>query len=405
MLAFEETDKSPAIIKVVGVGGAGMNAVERMVTLNLRGVELIVMNTDEQVLNKSSAHTKVHLGSKITRGMGAGANPEIGAQAAIEDRDKIVNVLKGSDMVFITAGMGGGTGTGASPIVAEVARELKALTVGVVSLPFRAEGTSKQTVARKGQTMLREKVDTLITIPNDAIFKLIDKTTPINTAFKAIDDVLARSVIGISDIINSTGHVNVDFADVRTVMSQNGDAVIGVGDGEGENRVSDALQQAIHHPLLEGRSIDGAKAVLINIVGGSDLSMHEYNEIQETVHSIVSDDAQIIVGFTEDTRKEQQVSITVIATGFKKEVKPANTEPETKKSEQRSYYNTRDPRTSQIDIEYKRTGTEGPGSHEPLRPSHKSDDSGQGSQHGVNFPNLEHDLDNLNIPAFLRKNR
>jgi len=396
MLAFEDTEKSPAIIKVVGVGGAGMNAVERMVNLKLKGVELICMNTDEQVLNKSSAHIKVHLGNKITRGMGAGANPEIGSQAAIEDRDKILNVLKGADMVFITAGMGGGTGTGASPIVAEVARELKALTVGVISLPFKAEGGQKMQVARKGQSALREKVDTLITIPNDAIFKVIDKTTPINLAFKAIDDVLAKSVIGISDIINSTGHVNVDFADVRTVMSQNGDAVIGTGEGHGENRVSDALQHAIHHPLLEGRSIDGAKAVLINVVGGSDLSMHEFNEIQETIHSAVSDNAQIIVGFTEDDTREDQVSITVIATGFQKEQK--NFDPQVQKNDRNPYYDSRMdralPRDNLRPMEQKKTG------NEPAGYPFKDD---QPRQQGLNFPNLESDLENLNIPAYLRK--
>jgi len=388
MLAFEESDSSPAIIKVVGVGGAGMNAVERMVSLNLKGVELICMNTDEQVLHKSSADIKVHLGNKITKGMGAGANPEVGAQAAMEDRDKISNVLKGADMVFITAGMGGGTGTGASPIVAEVAKEINALTVGVVSLPFKAEGMHKMQTARKGQNDLRNKVDTLITIPNDAIFKIIDKTTPINLAFKAIDDVLAKSVIGISDIINSTGHVNVDFADVRTVMSQNGDAVIGVGEGHGENRVADALQHAIHHPLLEGRSIEGAKAVLINVVGGSDLSLYEFNEIQETIHEVVSKDAQIIVGFTEDTTREERISITVIATGFQKIVKKPE-EPVQKKPENPYYNNRADLLREQSPVE-KKTGT---------------DDSSYGQQQGLNFPSIETDLENLNIPAYLRKNR
>jgi len=395
MLAFEDEVKSPAIIKVVGVGGAGMNAVERMVSLNLKGVELICMNTDEQVLNKSSAHIKVHLGSKITRGMGAGAKPEVGAQAALEDRDKIFNVLKGADMVFITAGMGGGTGTGASPVVAEVAREIKALTVGVVSLPFKAEGNNKMNIARKGQSALREKVDTLITIPNDAIFKVIERSTPINIAFKAIDDILAKSVIGISDIINSTGHVNVDFADVRTVMSQNGDAVIGVGEGSGENRVTDALQQAIHHPLLEGRSIDGAKAVLINIVGGSDLSLYDYNEIQETIHDIVASDAQIIVGFTEEYNREDHLSITVIATGFNVAQNMKKNDPQPQKINE-SHYNKNadiDTMSNQKYYEEKKTGTENSYYREKT------------SQQSLNFPSLETDLEKLNIPAFLRNKK
>ncbi len=411
MLAFEDNDKSPATIKVVGVGGAGMNAVERMVNKNLRGVELICMNTDEQVLNRSSADVKVHLGSKITRGMGAGADPEIGCQAALEDRDKIVNVLKGADMVFITAGMGGGTGTGASPVVAEVAAELKALTVGVVSLPFKAEGRAKMDTARNGQNKLREKVDTLITIPNDAIFKVIDKSTPINLAFKAIDDVLARSVIGISDIINSTGHVNVDFADVRTVMSQNGDAVIGVGEGAGENRVTEALQTAIHHPLLEGRSIDGARAVLINVVGGSDLSLYEFNEIQETIHQVVSKEAQIIVGFTEDDSREDQIAITVIATGFRHnhKIKSPVSQETAQKISPNAYYQNRTNQES--DSDYRETPRT-PGEHReyPLHNAlhdslHDANDQTRPVQQGLNFPNLETDLEDLNIPAFLRKKR
>ncbi|MDH5717152.1 MAG: cell division protein FtsZ [Spirochaetia bacterium] len=403
MLAFEENDRSPAIIKVVGVGGAGMNAVERMVSLDLSGVEIIAMNTDEQVLKRATAHLKIPLGNKLTRGMGAGGRPEVGAQAAIEDRDKIVSALKGSDMVFITAGMGGGTGTGASPIVAEVAKELKALTVGVVSMPFKYEGQQKMEYARKGQINMREKVDTLITIPNDAIFKVIDRNTPINLAFKAIDDVLARSVIGISDIINSTGLVNVDFADIRTVMSQNGDAVIGVGFGEGENRISDALQQAIHHPLLEGKSIEGARAVLINVVGGSDLTLYEYTEIQETIHELVSKDAHIIVGFTEDSGKEDQVNITVIATGFKSgritSIGIDNNAEEKKghnqlNNEKKNIY-------EQEEIPQKKTGTD----YGSIKIHKNQSDHKSSIQQGFNFPNLETDLDKLNIPAFLRKNK
>ncbi len=398
MLAFEDSENSPAIIKVVGVGGAGMNAVERMLSLNLQGVEIIAMNTDEQVLQRSSAPIKVPLGTKVTRGMGAGGRPEIGAQAAIEDRDKIVGVLKGADMVFITAGMGGGTGTGASSIVAEVARELKALTVGVVSLPFKAEGKRKMEIAREGQANLREKVDTLITIPNDAIFKVVDRSTSIDLAFKAIDDILARSVMGISDIINSAGHVNVDFADVRTVMSNNGDAVIGVGDGGGEGRIADALQNALHHPLLEGKSIDGATAVLVNVVGSSDLTIYEYNEILETTHELVAKDAQIIVGFRENPANDDRVTITVIATGFrnqqlqeKDDITLANIE----KEENKQFHNLKNPQVQ-------KTGTD------DGYPTTAQDEPEQNfnsySQQGFNFPNLETNLDHLNIPAFLRKN-
>ncbi len=390
MLTFADEEKSPAIIKVVGVGGAGMNAIERMSNLRLQGVELIAMNTDEQVLKRSSAHVKVHLGTKLTRGMGAGARPEIGAQAALEDRDKIMNVLKGADMVFITAGMGGGTGTGAAPIVAEVARELKALTVGVVTLPFKSEGQKKMETARTGQNNMREKVDTLITIPNDAIFKVIDKNTPVNYAFKAIDDILARAVMGISDIINSTGFVNVDFADVKTVMSQNGDAVIGLGEGSGENRVADALQNAIHHPLLDGRSIDGASAVLLNVVGSSDLTMYEYNEIQEKIHDMVNEEATIIVGFTEDHSREERIAITVIATGFKK---PTARKPLVRPEEENNIPNT-EIKPAQHITPLRRTGTD---SSMPY--------TQQPTQQGLNFPKVDTNIEALDIPTFMRRNR
>ena len=378
MLAFEDRKKSPAMIKVVGVGGGGMNAVERMVSMNLEGVELIVMNTDEQVLEKSHASIKVALGSKITRGMGAGGRPEMGAQAALEDREKIMNVLKGADMVFITAGMGGGTGTGAAPIVAEVARELKALTVGVVTLPFIVEGHKRMENAKQGQSNLRERVDTLITIPNEAIFKVIDKKTPVNMAFRAIDDMLCRAVRGISNIINSTGFVNVDFADVRTVMGQNGDAVIGMGEGTGENRVAEAIQAAIHHPLLNGKTIDGAQSVLINVVGGADLSLYEYHEIQKQIHEQISKDAVMIVGFTEDESKDNQVSITVIATGFRKRESMSLDQPRMVQSQPHVL---------------SRTGTD-----DVPRMNHAT-------QQGTDFPRVDASIQSaaFEIPTFLRK--
>jgi len=383
MLAFEEKKKSPAMIKVVGVGGGGMNAIERMVSMNLEGVELIAMNTDEQVLERSHAPTKVALGAKLTRGMGAGGIPDVGAQAAMEDREKIMNVLKGADMVFITAGMGGGTGTGAAPIVAEVARELKALTVGVVTLPFIVEGDKRMSYAKQGQNNLRDRVDTLITIPNEAIFKVIDKKTSVAAAYKLIDDMLYRAVRGISNIINSTGFVNVDFADVRTVMGQNGDAVIGLGEGTGESRVAEALQSAIHHPLLNGKTIDGAQAVLINVVGGSDFALYEYHEIQKQIHEQVSKDAVIIVGFTEDETKDNHVSITVIATGYRRK---------------EGALTTPDARTApQAQPQFKpqilpRTGTEDGGYRST-------------AQQGLDFPRVDTSVQAAayDIPTFLRK--
>ncbi|HRP69065.1 MAG TPA: cell division protein FtsZ [Turneriella sp.] len=385
MLAFEEKKKSPATIKVVGVGGGGMNAIERMVTMNLEGVELIAMNTDEQVLERSHAPIKVALGAKLTRGMGAGGIPDVGAQAAMEDREKIMNVLKGADMVFITAGMGGGTGTGAAPIVAEVARELKALTVGVVTLPFLVEGEKRMTYAKQGQSNLRERVDTLITIPNEAIFKVIDKKTSVGAAYKLIDDMLYRAVRGISNIINSTGFVNVDFADVRTVMGQNGDAVIGLGEGTGESRVAEALQSAIHHPLLNGKTIDGAQAVLINVVGGSDFALYEYHEIQKQIHEQVSKDAVIIVGFTEDETKDNHVSITVIATGYRR-TSTADTRPQAPTQQPP---HAGQPFRPQI---LPRTGTEDPNYRSP-------------TQQGLDFPRVDASVQAAayDIPTFLRK--
>ena len=380
MLAFDDSEKSPAVIKVVGVGGAGMNAVERIAELNLRGVELIAMNTDEQVLNRSSANTKVSLGNKSSRGLGAGADPEVGRQSAEEVRDKIGDVLVGSDMVFITAGMGGGTGTGASPIISSVAKEIGAVTVGVITLPFKSEGVQKKEIAREGQANLREQVDTLITIPNDSIFKVVDRKTSFKMACKAIDDVLAKSVIGISDIINSAGDVNVDFADVKTVMSHSGDAVIGVGEGRGEDRVSEALQQAISHPLLEGRRIDGATAVLINIVAGNDLSVFEYNDILEALRKQVSEKAQIISGFREDHNYENELSVTVVATGFLK-----------KESEKPPVPNT------QEDKPYLRKIEGGHPMKDPLGQNPNTD------QQGLNFPDIQVSEKNFNIPAFLRK--
>lgn len=390
MLAFDVEDTSPAIIKVVGVGGAGMNAIERMVSLNLQGVEMIAMNTDEQVLRRSSAHVKVHLGAKITGGKGAGAKPDIGAQAAMEDRDQILNVLKGADMIFITAGMGGGTGTGASPIVADVAKELNTLTVGVITMPFSAEGAFKKELARKGQASLKEKVDTLITIPNDSVFKMIDRNTSFSMAYKYIDDVLARSVMGISDIINKPGFINVDFADIATVMSQNGDAIIGLGEGYGDNKVSDALQQAIHHPLLEGRSIEGANAVLINVSGGSDFTMHEYHEVQETISAMMAENGKFIVGLVEDSSMEDRVSITVIATGFN-----------SKKSIDISSDDNSDEKkpSSEIEKEIKEPGVMDRMSASSKKSAYQNHTYPAGQQ-SIMFPNV--DTQNYNVPAFLR---
>ena len=316
MFKLEEDKPLTTIIKVIGVGGAGTNAVNRMIATGMDGVEFIVANTDAQQLGDSLAQEKIQLGAKLTRGLGAGANPDVGRDAANEDRDKITKVLKGADMVFITSGMGGGTGTGAAPVVAEIAKEEGALVVGVVTKPFKVEGKRRMTQADEGIRNLKEYVDTLITIPNDLLLKIIDRKTPIEDAFKLADDILRQGVQGIADLIMVTGLVNVDFADVRTVMKETGDALMGVGIGTGENKAIEATNMAIKSPLLEETSIEGAKAVLINIAGGNDLSLHEVHEVTNEITRQVDPDANIIFGTTVDPALDERVRITVIATGF-----------------------------------------------------------------------------------------
>jgi cell division protein FtsZ len=315
---MDEQKISPVVIKVVGIGGGGMNAVTRMANSNLKGVEFVVMNTDEQVLNRSIVENRVQLGNKITRGMGAGGDPEVGSKAAQEDKDKILAVLKGADMVFVTAGMGGGTGTGAAPVVAQIAKELKCLVVGVVTLPFSTEGKRRSEIARNGLNSLRENVDTLITIKNDSLLKVVDKRAPVQFAFKVVDDVLLHAVQGISDIINQAGHINVDFADVKSVMKDTGDAIMGVGEGAGENRVADAVDQAINNVLLEESSIEGASSLLINVSGGQDLTINDWNEVSQIITSQVDSNANIIIGLNQDETLQDRIRVTVIATGFKR---------------------------------------------------------------------------------------
>ncbi|MBI41378.1 MAG: cell division protein FtsZ [Leptospiraceae bacterium] len=318
MLQLEDEKTSPTLIKVVGVGGGGMNAVNRMIDADLKGVEFIVVNTDEQVIRLSAAEEKVVIGQKTTRGMGAGGDPEVGLRAAQEDRDRLAQTLKGADMVFITAGMGGGTGTGAAPIVAEVARSVGALTVGVITLPFQMEGARRMKHAVSGMEAMKEHVDTLITIKNDHIFKVVDRTTPVDVAFRMVDEILLGAVRGISDLINTAGLVNVDFADVRSIMAETGDAIMGSGEGIGENRVMDAVNLAINNALLEDMNIEGATGVLINVCGGEDLSMAEWKDVSELVTAHVDPQANIIIGLTIDEGLRDRMRVTVIATGFDK---------------------------------------------------------------------------------------
>ncbi len=307
-----------ATIKVIGVGGAGNNAVNRMIEAGIRNVEFIAVNTDRQTLNESKASSKIQIGEKLTRGLGAGANPDIGTQAAEESRSEIAEVLKGADMVFVTAGMGGGTGTGAAPIVAETAKELGILTIGVVTKPFTFEGKKRLAQAERGVAALKGKVDTLVVIPNDKLLQVIDRKTSMVEAFRMADDVLRQGVQGISDLICVPGVINLDFADVRTIMLNQGMAHMGIGCASGENRAEDAAKQAIQSPLLE-TSIEGARGIIINITGGSDMGLHEANTAAELVQRSADPEANIIFGTVIDDAMGDEIQITVIATGFEKE--------------------------------------------------------------------------------------
>lgn len=304
-----------AVIKVVGVGGGGTNAVNRMIEAGLRGVEFIAINTDAQALLMSDADCKVHIGASITKGLGAGADPEIGYQAAEETREELKEGLQGADMVFVTAGKGGGTGTGAAPVVAEIAKELGALTVGVVTRPFGFEGRKRALQADEGIVKLREKVDTLIIIPNDRLLQVAERKTSILDAFRMADDVLRQGVQGITDLITAPGLINLDFADIRTIMSSAGSALMGIGLASGDNRAVEAAKAAISSPLLEA-SIEGAHGVLLNITGGSDLGLFEVNEAAEVIANAAHPDANIIFGAVIDDGLDDTVRVTVIATGF-----------------------------------------------------------------------------------------
>ena len=356
-----------ATIKVIGVGGAGNNAVNRMVDSGIKGVEFIAVNTDRQTLLVSKAATKIQIGEKITRGLGAGANPDIGAQAAEESKAEIAEALRGADMVFVTAGMGGGTGTGAAPIVAAAAKEMGILTIGVVTKPFTFEGKKRLSQAERGIESLKGKVDTLVVIPNDKLLQIIDRKTSIIEAFKMADDVLRQGVQGISDLIAIPGLVNLDFADVKTIMLNTGMAHMGIGRASGENRAEDAAKQAVQSPLLE-TSIEGARGVIINITGGTNLGLHEVNTAAELIQRSVDPEANIIFGAVIDESLDEDIIITVIATGFEKDSSTLS--------------NTNIPVGDIIDKAWDRK----------LNSIPMSTDSSNSS-------------DNLDIPSFLRKNK
>ncbi|EAF6935107.1 cell division protein FtsZ [Listeria monocytogenes] len=318
MLEFYTSSESLATIKVIGVGGGGNNAVNRMIEHGVQGVEFISVNTDAQALNLAKAETKLQIGTKLTRGLGAGAVPEIGKKAAEESREQIEEALKGSDMVFVTAGMGGGTGTGAAPVIAQIAKEMGALTVGVVTRPFGFEGPKRTKQALTGTEAMKEAVDTLIVIPNDRLLQIVDKNTPMLEAFREADNVLRQGVQGISDLIAVPGLINLDFADVKTIMTNRGSALMGIGIATGENRAAEAAKKAISSPLLE-TSVDGAKGVLMNITGGSNLSLYEVQEAAEIVSSASDEDVNMIFGSVINDELKDELIVTVIATGFDEE--------------------------------------------------------------------------------------
>jgi cell division protein FtsZ len=316
MFELLDVDSQSAVIKVVGVGGGGGNAVNHMLRSSIEGVEFICANTDAQALQNTEVRTVLQLGSTITKGLGAGANPEVGYQAAVEDRERIQEALEGADMVFITAGMGGGTGTGAAPVVAEVARELGILTVAVVTKPFPFEGGKRRAIAERGIEELSQHVDSLITIPNEKLLAVLGKATSLLDAFKSANDVLLNAVQGIAELITKPGLINVDFADVRTVMSEMGVAMMGIGKASGDDRAREAAEAAINSPLLEDINLVGARGILVNITAGMDMSIGEFDEVGMTVKEFACDDATVVVGTVIDPEMHDELRVTVVATGL-----------------------------------------------------------------------------------------
>lgn len=383
LLQFEPDDTSFARLRVIGLGGAGGNAVNRMVSSGLSGVEFIAANTDCQALGQSLATHKIQIGAELTRGLGSGGNPDIGRKAAEETAEELTGIMRGSDMVFVTCGMGGGTGTGAAPFVASLARELDCLTVAVVTKPFGFEGKRRSEVAEEGLDELRENVDTLIVIPNDRLLSVVERTTPIVEAFRTADDVLYQATKGISDLIIVPGIINLDFADVKAVMSARGNALMGTGVASGESRALEAAQLAVSSPLLEDISIAGARAVLVNITGGPTLTLHEASDAASVILEAAGGDANVIFGAVIDPRLDSEVRVTVIATGFGKR-QPARSEPAERDKERR-----------QIEIgDYDEEGLRRPAF---LRREEGSVVS-QSRKWGRAFSR-----DSLDVPAFLRK--
>ncbi len=385
-ILFDEELERTARLKVIGIGGAGGNAINTMVQAGLQGVDFIAVNTDQQALDQNKAEMKIQIGKKLTHGLGAGANPEIGRRAVEEDKEDIIQALSGADMVFVTAGMGGGTGTGAAPVVAEIAKDLGALTVAIVTKPFNFEGMKRSQRAEQGIEELRKSVDTLIVIPNQRLFAVVDKSTPLLDAFKVADEVLLHATKGISDLITIPGLINLDFADVRTVMSEMGHALMGTGFASGEGKAAQAAEQAISSPLLEGVSIRGAQGVLVNITGGMQMSLHDINEATSIIYEEVGDKANIIFGAVIDESLNDSIFVTVIATGFDTEARSASpssdretSKPDKKQLDLPTYIREQNRRKSNVHL------------------------LGENPSRSENEKDLKLPLDDIDIPTFLRK--
>ncbi|MFJ3371850.1 cell division protein FtsZ [Pseudomonas sp. NPDC086251] len=393
---FELVDNIPAspVIKVIGVGGGGGNAVNHMVKSNIEGVEFICANTDAQALKSIGARTILQLGTGVTKGLGAGANPEVGRQAALEDRERIAEVLQGTNMVFITTGMGGGTGTGAAPIIAEVAKEMGILTVAVVTRPFPFEGRKRMQIADEGIRLLSESVDSLITIPNEKLLTILGKDASLLSAFAKADDVLAGAVRGISDIIKRPGMINVDFADVRTVMSEMGMAMMGTGCASGPNRAREATEAAIRNPLLEDVNLQGARGILVNITAGPDLSLGEYSDVGSIIEAFASEHAMVKVGTVIDPDMRDELHVTVVATGLGAKIeKPVKIIDNTVHTSMASQPQQQAPaRQEQAAVNYRDLD----------RPTVMRNQAQAGAATAAKM-NPQDDLDYLDIPAFLRR--
>ena len=408
-LSFDENLKRGAIIKVIGVGGAGGNAINRMINEGVQGVEFIAANTDTQALDATLAETKIQLGEKISRGLGAGSNPEIGQKAAEESTEMIEDALTGADMIFITGGMGGGTGTGAAPVVARVAKELGALTVGVVTRPFSFEGPKRSRFAAEGIEAMKENVDTLVIISNNRLLEIVDKKTPIVEAFREADNVLRQGVQGISDLITSPGYVNLDFADVRTVMQNQGSALMGIGSSTGENRTMEATKKAISSPLLE-LSVEGAENVLLNITGGHDLSLFEAQDAAEVVSNATGSDVNIIFGTSINEELEDEVVVTVIATGIDPNNQPTRSQSSTTTTSESSSVEskTSEPIVSDDDPfsnwDIRRESNNQDDQENNNRPDNSQDDEAN-RLFGSSNSDDQNDDDDLDTPPFFRRRR